>query len=183
VPCPSALLPTPVPIVVETINPTAFSLGHRARPLTPSSPTSLVVTLRSHNTRCEFLIVFPYPTIYLSRVVCLPLFGRRLLAICVCRFISPSPHQTIQTQPPSHCFTTIPHCFHLKPCHPPNFSLLFLPPSPTIHAPSWCHGSLQSTGQRATYSPNGTPSGFCSACATTLSGSELSSTSPLGGAR
>jgi hypothetical protein len=96
--CSSAHLPpTPVPVVVETINPTAFSplscgsfayhprLGHRVRPWTLSSPTSLVVDIKESTTHAANLVVLPSRlTLHqpLRVLVCLQLFGC-LLAICV----------------------------------------------------------------------------------------------------
>ncbi len=116
--------PPPVPVVIETINPTAFSplscgsfayhprLGHRARPWTIMSPTSLVVDIKEHRARpwtimsptslvvdikestthAVNLVVFPYrfplPSIF-SRAVCTP-------SVCACFPTSPQQH----TQPP-----------------------------------------------------------------------------------
>ncbi len=110
------LYPPPVPVVVETINPTAFSplscgsfayhprLGHRARPWTLSSPMSLVVDIKESTTNAANLVVFlyrlPLPSIY-RVLVCLPLVGR-LHAICVCLFLVPPQQHTQPPLPPFH---------------------------------------------------------------------------------
>jgi hypothetical protein len=86
-------------------------LGHRAQPWTISSPTSLVFDIKESTTRTAFFwLSFPtvLPSIYLSRVVCLPLFGR-LLAICVCLFLFFTQQHTQPPLPPfHHMFSHVP---------------------------------------------------------------------------
>ena len=142
----------------------------------------------STTTLCEFgcLSLPSSPTIYLIARRLPPTFWSSARFFCVCLFYL-SPKQT--TPPPSQFFLYLHHTpiitrarhdpFHHKACQTPNLPLPFHPPSLTTHAPTWCRGNWPSTGQRAAYSPNETPSGSCSSSATTLSG--LSSTPPLGG--
>ena len=101
-------------------------LGHRARPWTLSSPTTLVVDIKKSTTHAANLVVLPSRlTLHLPfRVfVCLPLFGC-MPALCV-GLSPPLPPKTINvyptgvlqtpllTQPPSH---TTP--FYPTPCYP-----------------------------------------------------------------
>ena len=92
-------------------------LGHRARPWTISSPTSLVVDIKESTTHAAFfLVVLPSRlTLHLSfRVfVCLPLFGC-LLALCV--VLSPPPSPENNKCVPHRCFTdTSSHSTTLSP--------------------------------------------------------------------
>jgi hypothetical protein len=127
------LLPSHQSSSILTLNPTAFAplssgsfayhprLGHRARPWTLSSPTSLVV----NNTRCEFscFSLPSYTSFTSSRARLPPTF--RLSARHLCCFPPPPPQTTINvyptgvlptpllTQPPSHSTP-----FYPTPCYP-----------------------------------------------------------------
>ncbi len=65
-----------------------------------------------------------------------------LLTICVCLF-SPPPNKPPKQHPTPHFpphlifHTCQARTSHHTPCQTPNLSLLFPPPSPTIHAPIW----------------------------------------------
>ncbi len=143
--------PSPVLVVVETIDPTAFSplscgsfayhprLGHRVRPWTLSSHTSLVVDIKESTTQAANLVVLPSRlTLHLPFcvLVCLPRFGC-LLTICV---VPPPKKKTINvyptgvlptpllTQPPSH-----PTPFYPTPCYPTHIGLCAVHPTPRQH--------------------------------------------------
>jgi hypothetical protein len=104
--------PPPVPVVVETINTTAFSplscgsfayhprLGHRARPWTIRSPTSLIVGIKESTTHAANLVVFPnrlpLPSTF-SRARLPPTFWSSARHLCVS--VPPPPPQQ-HTQPP-----------------------------------------------------------------------------------
>ena len=128
------LYPPPVPVVVETINPTAFSplscgsfvyqprLGHRVRPWTLSSPMRLVVDVKESTTHAANLVVFPYrlplPSI-LSRARLPPTFWSSARHMCCC---SPPPPQTTSKCVTHRC--SINTCFpyttlSLNPCYAP----------------------------------------------------------------
>jgi hypothetical protein len=82
-------------------------LGHRTRPWTLSSPTSLVVGIKESTSRtcCEFSCLFPSsPTIYLSRARLPPTFWLSARHPCVSVCISPAPHFS----PYSICFSNVP---------------------------------------------------------------------------
>jgi hypothetical protein len=154
------LSPPTFPVVVETINPTAFSplscgssayhprLGHRARSWTISSLTSLVVDIKESTTHAAFfVVVFPYRlTLHLPLACSLPpTFWSSARHLCVSVSLLPptthpnppppiSPHPQLFTRArhePSHC----------KLCQTPNLPSPFHPPSLTTHAPTWCPGS------------------------------------------
>ncbi len=135
--------------------PTAFSplscdssayhpqLGHRARPWTISSPTSLVVDIKESTTHAAlFLVVFPHRlTLHLPLACSLPLtFWSSARHLCVSvSLLPPTTHPT--PRPPFHytpnCFTRARHePSHRKPCQTPNLPLPFHPPSLTTHAPT-----------------------------------------------
>jgi hypothetical protein len=158
------------------------------------------VTLRNHKHTLRFfgcLSLPSYPTIYLSGVVCLPLFfwlSSRHLSV-----VLPPPNNKCVLQPLlfyQHLFSlhhplTQPHftqppvtqpvlcSLHSTPRHhlgyPPTMSHSkpFSPLTPIITPTLHDHPRTN-----LACSPNGMPSGFCSAYATTRSG--LSSTSPPG---
>ena len=110
----SPLTPPPVPVVVETINPTA---SHPCRVVITDPATwtrckgvdikeshAELWTVRSPQQHSANLVVFPsrlpQPSIS-SRAVCHLLFGRLLASsVCVCSIFPPK--QT--TPPPSHFF-------------------------------------------------------------------------------
>ncbi len=125
-------------------------------------PSTFRVSSASHFVIvCSLSMCVLYPLLSLST---LPLTHHHL-----------TPHFT---QPFCHVLGILP--FHPQTCQNSSLSSTLLsPPSTIIHAPIWCHGRSPSTGQRAACSPNGAPSGSCSACATTFSG--LPSTLPRGG--
>jgi hypothetical protein len=97
-------------------------LGHRARPWTLSSPTSLVVDINESTTHAANLVVFPFRLpLHLSFRVLVyhPLFGR-LLALCV---VPLPPHKTTtHVYPPRVLPTPLlpspPFQFYPTPCYP-----------------------------------------------------------------
>jgi hypothetical protein len=108
--------------------------------------------------------------VYLSHVVCLPLFGY-LLALFLCVTYSPHP------SPPTHHLLNTPHLFLLHPVAVLGTTLTL-----TYHVPIWCREiniAINRAARGVFAEWNGMTSVSCPVCATTWSG--LSSTTHQGG--
>ncbi len=157
-------------------------LGDRARPSMLSSPTSLVVDIKESTTHAANLVAF---SIYLSRARLPPTFWLSARHPCV------SVSSPLNNPPPPapSIFHHTPFLSHVTGTNPLTTNNVILQTDPYHfihpHRPSMKQfGAVEARTQPgsaqifAPHSPNGIPSGFCSACAMTLSG--LSSTPPTG---